>query len=137
MADSPQRIQRRRSKGWRMPANTVYVGRGSKWGNPWQIHHSRSGGWSVSGPGIGIMNGICGNEEGARLLAVKLYRRHYEQFGASVHELRGKSLACWCANGQPCHADVLLELANQQPAGREKDGGNPVRGNDSGSDGDE
>lgn len=29
-----------------------------------------------------------------------------------LHELKGKNLACWCAAGKPCHADVLLELAN-------------------------
>src|SRR5438445_613136 len=33
----PVRIQRRRTKGWKMPSNTVYVGRGSKWGNPHRI----------------------------------------------------------------------------------------------------
>jgi hypothetical protein len=30
-----------------------------------------------------------------------------------IHELRGKNLACWCPLNQPCHADVLLELANR------------------------
>jgi len=35
--------------------------------------------------------------------------------GLSKIELRGKNLACWCALDQPCHADVLLELANQDP----------------------
>lgn len=29
------------------------------------------------------------------------------------HELRGKDLACWCKPGAPCHADVLLEIANR------------------------
>jgi hypothetical protein len=33
----PIRIQRKRTKGWKMPENTVYVGRGSKWGNPFSI----------------------------------------------------------------------------------------------------
>lgn len=27
-------------------------------------------------------------------------------------ELRGKNLACWCKPGDPCHCDVLLEIAN-------------------------
>jgi hypothetical protein len=39
------------------------------------------------------------------LLARGTLRRH-------LHELRGKDLACWCALDQPCHADVLLEIAN-------------------------
>jgi hypothetical protein len=34
-----------------------------------------------------------------------------------LHELRGCNLACWCPIGEPCHADVLLELANVRPAG--------------------
>lgn len=34
---TPQRIQRKRTKGWKMPENTVYVGRPSKWGNPFTI----------------------------------------------------------------------------------------------------
>jgi hypothetical protein len=32
---------------------------------------------------------------------------------STLYELRGKNLACWCASGAPCHADVLLELANR------------------------
>jgi hypothetical protein len=34
--------------------------------------------------------------------------------------LAGKNLACFCAPGQPCHADVLLEIANQPPKGNRK-----------------
>jgi hypothetical protein len=36
--DKPIRIQRKRTKGWKLPPNTVYVGRGSKWGNPFKIY---------------------------------------------------------------------------------------------------
>lgn len=32
----PQRIQRKRVKGWRMPEGAVYVGRPTEWGNPWR-----------------------------------------------------------------------------------------------------
>jgi len=35
-----------------------------------------------------------------------------ESILARLPELRGKDLACWCKPGAPCHADVLLELAN-------------------------
>jgi hypothetical protein len=62
---------------------------------------------------------FCGNKEGAALLAVKLYRREANRLGVSSY-LRGKNLACWCPLDQPCHADVLLELANAKPVG---DGG--------------
>lgn len=37
----PQRSQRRRVKGWRMPEGAVYVGRGSKWGNPFRVYQCR------------------------------------------------------------------------------------------------
>jgi hypothetical protein len=33
-----------------------------------------------------------------------------------LSELRGKDLACWCPLDQPCHADVLLELAAGEPS---------------------
>jgi hypothetical protein len=37
-----------------------------------------------------------------------------ESIAKNINELRGKDLACWCALDQPCHADVLLEFANQR-----------------------
>lgn len=99
---SPKRIQRRRTAGWRMPAGAVYVGRPGVFGNP-----------------------FFGGED--RCLNVAKFRewlqgtRHRERFdliGARTEirrrlaELRGKDLACWCPLDGPCHADVLLELAN-------------------------
>lgn len=92
----PKRIQRKRMKGWKMPENTVYVGRPTKWGNPYKL------GWS--GPAGEV---------------VRLYRAYIEanqqsteRFALPLAELRGKNLACWCPLDQPCHADVLLEIAN-------------------------
>jgi hypothetical protein len=88
----PIRIQRKRTKGWKMPSNTVSVTRPSMWGNPWRV------------------SSTC-----TALEAVEAFRRWIEG-GAyrrqHLDELRGKNLACWCALDQPCHADVLLELAN-------------------------
>ena len=93
MTDTPRRIQRRRVKGWRMPPNTVYVGRPSKWGNPFRRR-----------------------EVGMYEVALR-YQRLRKISKADVRrELRGKNLACWCPLDQPCHADVLLEIANG-PAG--------------------
>lgn len=105
---TPQRVQRKRTKGWRMPESAVYVGRGSKWGNPYPV---------------GSMHPV--NEETWVVLnaatSVDLYRQHLaaRPYGRAalasqaVSELRGKDLACWCDPGRHCHADVLLELANQ------------------------
>jgi hypothetical protein len=97
-----ERFVRRRCRGFRMPENTVYVGRPSKWGNPYQVKNGdrasavrafRSGlEWYLSGKG-------CSTEKTA-------------QVKAGLEELRGKNLACWCPLTEPCHADVLLELAN-------------------------
>jgi hypothetical protein len=51
-----------------------------------------------------------------RSRAVELYREHLarnpELVERARRELAGKDLACWCPIGQPCHADVLLEIVN-------------------------
>jgi hypothetical protein len=92
---TPVRVQRKRTKGWRMPENTVYVGRGTPWGNPFRVTQAL--------PAEDV---------------VKVYRewlmdeRRFQLRANLRHYLRGKNLACWCALDQPCHADVLLELAN-------------------------
>ena len=85
----PQRVHRRRTKGWKMPDNTVYVGRGTIWGNPHSV------------------------EEHGRAKAVELYENDLLDNGTNLRELRGKNLACWCPLDQPCHADILLEYANE------------------------
>lgn len=76
-----------------MPENTVYVGRPTKWGNPYIVE---------------------GNAKGA----VELYE-HYlgilefqPEEKLDYSELKGKNLACWCPLNKPCHADILLKKAN-------------------------
>lgn len=104
----PERIQRKRTKGWKMPENTVYVGRGSKWGNPHKV------GISLADNGDGTSRYMTPQD------AVDRYKNEYLpywMFKASENqlnplELKGKNLCCWCKPGQPCHADVLLEIAN-------------------------
>jgi hypothetical protein len=94
-AEVPRRIQRKRTRGWKMPQNTVYVGRPTKWGNPFSV-------------------GDYGREQ-----AVEMFRGYIGHPNSplefepdDIYELRGKNLACWCREGEVCHADVLLELAN-------------------------
>lgn len=135
----PRRIQRKRTKGWRMPPGTVYVGRGSRFGNPFRpdfagqylmcdASHRRT----VLSPWV-----IFDHTQDIRanpatpLMACQHYHRwlrkkynspddrHVPQIvipctitRAQIAALRGKHLACWCAPGQPCHADLLLHLAN-------------------------
>ena len=92
----PQRIQRKCTKGWKMPDNTVYVGRPTKWGNPFKVNQAGTHDECVQffSIDIGFMN--------SRL----------EFMFDEIGQLRGKNLACWCPLDRPCHADVLLELAN-------------------------
>lgn len=87
----PQRIQRKRAKGWRMPPNTVSVTRPGKWGNPF--------------------SGAAAVDCVARYR--KLLNTNDKMRDDAKRELYGKNLACWCALDQPCHADVLLDIANR------------------------
>lgn len=104
----PARIQRRRTAGWRMPAGAVYVGRPTRWGNPYrpgEHHHVRAGAGDYT-------------EEVVRdaAHAVRLYRRWLFTQARSldlVPLLGGRDLVCWCPLDAPCHADVLLDLANR------------------------
>jgi hypothetical protein len=87
----PVRIQRQRTKGWKLPENTVNVARPGRWGNPFKVHASRTA------------------EEAVRLFRCEMPEETRE---AARRELAGKNLACWCKPGEPCHGDVLLEIAN-------------------------
>lgn len=95
----PSRVQRRRTKGWRMPENAVYVGRPSKYGNEYDYK-------------------TLGRE-----VAVARFRHDMERhmdantfMAKNIRLLRGKHLVCWCPLHALCHADVLLELANKEPS---------------------
>lgn len=105
---SPRRVQLSRKKGWRMPENTVKVtrGRGMRYGNPFSIGNGPMHREAVDAAGaVGFFRDMLGDAE---LRAAASYPPDQE----IRRELRGKNLACWCALNQPCHADVLLELAN-------------------------
>ena len=125
----PQRIQRQRTKDWRMPENTVYVGRPSEFGNPFAI-----GTWFGYVDGM-LQTADYQKDETWRQCtsfqhAVDLYSqmmlpyRHrpphnsLDEFFLSncnyehILSLKGKNLACWCPLNRPCHADILLEIAN-------------------------
>lgn len=106
----PERIQLRRERGWRKPRGTVIVGRPSKWGNPFIV------GDEVAIP---IDDGRDWLQADITPdVAVALYRswlaadERKELVEDIATELSGLNLACWCPLDQPCHADVLLEIAN-------------------------
>lgn len=91
---TPKRVQRKRSKGWKMPPNTVYVGRPTKWGNPYAMR-----------------------SEVDRIPVVMAYdewvRQKIEKDPHFLDELKGKDLACWCPLNKLCHADVLLRFLKE------------------------
>jgi hypothetical protein len=106
----PKRIQRKRTKGWRMPVGTVYVGRGSRWGNPWKVGEEAT--TEIPKNGRGPLIQFAPRPITAEF-AVEQYRRWMQACTGDIREeLRGKNLACWCKPGSPCHADVLLQIAN-------------------------
>jgi hypothetical protein len=94
----PIRIQRKRTKGWRMPENTYYVGRGSYFGNPYKISE-------------GFTQEECVKE------FVNWLKRNFDPrakyINRNISWLKGRNLACWCKEGTVCHADILLKLANE------------------------
>jgi len=107
----PDRIQLRRTKGWRLPPNTISVASSSAWGNPFVV---------------GGIDHKTRERIADRAHAVRLFEERW--FGPdsiarniiveqAIAQLRGFNLACWCPLGQPCHADVLLRVANVEAKG--------------------
>ena len=128
IAHSPVRVQRRRVKGWRMPPNTAYVGHPTVFGNLsgcGRPHHCQRRPCGCCPPAEYccvdryrefVVSGLEGRPSTGGTISVALdavsgYPIRSELV-RRLPELRGKNLACWCALDAPCHADVLLDLAN-------------------------
>lgn len=120
----PKRIQRKRTKGWKMPEGAVYVGRPTQFGNPFS-HLARFS--SVADSLIAFRMLCDGIWEPVKLSHVgdgpfHIACQDFAEYSAQTFVdgyksaaqlyLRGKDLCCWCPLDQPCHADVLLEIAN-------------------------
>lgn len=117
----PVRIHRERTKGWKMPPNTVYVGRPSPWGNPFTFPFLRwdlalhlygeavRGGWDPN-----VLKSLTGQQVHIVYQAAERWKANLRaKLGSeATQHLVGQNLACWCPLDQPCHADVLLEIAN-------------------------
>lgn len=110
--ERPIRIQRKRTKGWVLPANTVCVTRPGPWGNPFSVSPTASPGSKVSSWEYIAVPTLKDAIECFRIAITET-----PEIFPPLSELRGKNLACWCPLDQPCHADVLLELANTTGAG--------------------
>lgn len=113
---SPHRIQLKRTKGWRMPPNTVKVDRSTRWGNPFTVANCREAGYVGTDAAIAAR---C--VEAFKVWLGPMWRNNWEgpeseaarkRILDGLPALRGKNLACWCQPGSSCHADVLLRIAN-------------------------
>jgi hypothetical protein len=105
----PKRIQRRRAKGWRMPENAVYVGRPTRYGNPFIVGRDGTRERCVELYSFLAQGYLCLSSNARHDDQTRAHRA----MQAAKKYLRGKDLACWCPLNQPCHADVLLQIANQ------------------------
>lgn len=102
----PKRIQRKRTKGWRLPHGATCVTRPGKWGNPFStadafriaVHQQLNNGC--------VTVGWCRAEDAEKIAVIV----------RDIEQLQGFDLACWCSIDHDCHADVLLTLANRTSA---------------------
>jgi hypothetical protein len=124
--EGPVRVRLSKHPKFRLPANTVRVGYGTRWANPWE-HHAK----------VPYQNGrsdVGRRTERAHQMAAGMYRRELLDKGRVVvpatrwkaelvttvedikRELVGKNVACWCQLYHACHGDVLIEVANDWPS---------------------
>lgn len=136
----PVRIQRSRQHKQESPNGLpiVYVGRGSRWGNPFRIVKYDDGKWAIKTDGsekcteilINNCHAVYNTKEEATIDAIKCYNywllpynKKNDNIGDfyksmvviedAILTLKGKNLSCWCKKNEKCHADLLLELANK------------------------
>lgn len=104
----PQRLQRKRTPGWKKPDGAVCVTRPGPWENPFVFAPDRP----LALRRRLLQQGACRTAEEAiaKFRAYAVERAKQEP--GWLEPLRGKDLLCFCREGAPCHGDVLLELAN-------------------------
>ena len=125
---TPLRIQRKRTRGWKAPGNTVDVTKRWPFGNPFLVHPNQKPGK----PWGGFLWSVPTAQD-----AVECFRLMIEEDGPAadalrtlIPTLRGKNLMCFCklcrahkdglplgvecADCEPCHATVLLALSNKE-----------------------
>lgn len=126
--EGPKRIQRKRTKGFKLPPNTIYVGRPSKWGNPFKVgcimnymdilhfmdFKDVKKYFQVKGQTVNaIAKKPLDIEDSMYLYKKYKFNVTEETKKKLLTQLKGKNLACWCPMDKPCHADILLKLANK------------------------
>jgi len=116
----PKRIQLSRAKGWRLPPNTVKVDRTTVFGNPWSVRDARACGYhgtdtALASWCVSLFREWITRQRGSLTPMLENSDAKLAKIEERMPLLRGKNLACWCKPGEPCHADVLLEIANAVP----------------------
>lgn len=124
------RVQRKRTKGYKMPKGVVYVGRGSKYGNPFKLQgdmvyvdagHRRKifskwvcyydgGGYTVEDV-VKLFKDMLMDANSHK--AEPAIRERFKYMQEHIHELKGKRVACWCNLEACCHADIIVQTANR------------------------
>lgn len=106
----PMRIQRKRTRGWRIPENTVCVTRPGKWGNLFEVG-SKVPDYCFERLS-GLQKALFPNRTVVDAKGAVILFEKFQLPSMNPRLLKGKNLACWCKEGEPCHGDVLLEKAN-------------------------
>jgi hypothetical protein len=132
----PKRIQRKRTKGWKKPPNTVNITRPGKWGNPFKlmgdmIYCDASHRRTLLSKYVLANDRYYPIKDKALFDIIRFYKQwinrrlpahFYDGHGIVIpppsieeiqRELRGKNLMCFCKESDPCHGDILLEIANR------------------------
>lgn len=122
----PVRIQLSRKKGFNLQSLSltinglpaINVARPTKWGNPFRsstysqqqavdLYRTSCMGAMPIAFAVGLLRNVS---------IIDLANAQVDRLAAlPFSDLRNRNLACWCRAGEPCHADVLLELANVDP----------------------
>lgn len=106
----PKRIRLSRAKGYRMPEGAVNVARGPgrKFGNPFVVGKDGTAVECVEMFTMLMAGRVCLTSKATptdQMASLKVIK-------SNIGMLAGKDLACWCRSDKPCHADVLLKIAN-------------------------